>query len=107
MPADLVSVVRVPYESIKSPLPVLSTLYHNPKTLLASPIDQRIYKTLLGLNNTDVFHRWIQTHQLIPVTKPDLVYLQAPCLYATRVHVNTNEWLIPYFDGSRLTESEN
>ncbi|CAF1457535.1 unnamed protein product [Adineta steineri] len=107
MPADLVSVVRVPYESIKSPLPLLSTLYHNPKTLLASPIDQRIYKTLLGLNNTDVFYRWIQTHQLIPVTKPDLVYLQAPCLYATRVHVNTNEWLVPYFDGSPLTESEN
>ncbi|CAF1463544.1 unnamed protein product [Rotaria magnacalcarata] len=107
MPAELVSVIRVPYESMKSPLPLLSALYHSPTTLLASPIDQQDYKTLLGLNNLDIFSRWIQTHQLVPVTKPDLVYLQAPCLYSTRVHVNTSEWLIPYFDGSPLTEPEN
>ncbi|CAF4082714.1 unnamed protein product, partial [Rotaria sordida] len=31
----------------------------------------------------------------------------APCLYSTRVHVNTSEWLIPYFDGSPLTDAEN
>ncbi|CAF4423782.1 unnamed protein product, partial [Rotaria sp. Silwood2] len=31
----------------------------------------------------------------------------APCLYSTRVHVNKSEWLIPYFDGSPLTEAEN
>ncbi|CAF3941873.1 unnamed protein product [Rotaria magnacalcarata] len=92
---------------MKSPLPLLSALYHSPTTLLASPIDQQDYKTLLGLNNLDIFSRWIQTHQLVPVTKPDLVYLQAPCLYSTRVHVNTSEWLIPYFDGSPLTEPEN
>ena len=48
----------------------------NPATLLASPVDQRIYKTLLGLDNIDVFDRWIQTHQLVPIAKPDLVYLQ-------------------------------
>ncbi|CAF0878057.1 unnamed protein product [Adineta ricciae] len=107
MPPDLVSVVRVPYESIKSPLPLLSALYMNPTALLASPVDQRIYKTLLGLNNIDVMDRWIQTHQLVPIAKPDLVYLQAPCLYSTRVHIDTNEWLIPYFDGSPLTEAEN
>ncbi|CAF0811456.1 unnamed protein product [Rotaria sordida] len=107
MPTDLVSVVRVPYESIKSPLSLLSTLFHSPTTLLASPIDQRFYKSLLGLNNIDIFDRWIQTHQLVPITKPDLVYLQAPCLYSTRVHVNTSEWLIPYFDGSPLTDAEN
>ncbi|CAF3793914.1 unnamed protein product [Rotaria sp. Silwood1] len=93
--------------SIKSPLPLLSALYHSPTTLLASPIDQRSYKSLLGLNNIDIFDRWIQSHHLVPITKPDLVYLQAPCLYSTRVHVNKSEWLIPYFDGSPLTEPEN
>jgi hypothetical protein len=61
---------------MKSPLPLLSALYHHPKTLLASPIDQRVYKSLLGLNNIDIFDRWIQTHQLVPIAKPDLVYLQ-------------------------------
>jgi hypothetical protein len=34
------------------------------------------------------------------------LFFQAPCLYSTRVHVDTNEWLIPYFDGSPLTEAE-
>lgn len=48
----------------------------SPTALLASPVDQRIYKTLLGLDNIDVFDRWIQTHQLVPIAKPDLVYLQ-------------------------------
>jgi hypothetical protein len=62
--------------SMKSPLPLLSALYHHSKTLLASPIDQRVYKSLLGLNNIDIFDRWIQTHQLVPIAKPDLVYLQ-------------------------------
>ncbi len=62
--------------SIKSPLPLLSALFHNPKTLLASPIDQHIYRSLLGLNHIDIFDRWIQTHQLVPIAKPDLVYLQ-------------------------------
>ncbi len=62
--------------SIKSPLPLLSALFHHPTTLLASPIDQRIYRSLLGLNYIDIFDRWIQTHQLVPITKPDLVYLQ-------------------------------
>ena len=64
------------WRSVKSPLPLLSTLYHSPTTLLASPIDQRVYKSLLGLEHLDVFDRWIQTHQLVPVAKPDLVYLQ-------------------------------
>ncbi|CAF5188215.1 unnamed protein product, partial [Rotaria sp. Silwood1] len=48
----------------------------SPTTLLASPIDQRSYKSLLGLNNIDIFDRWIQSHHLVPITKPDLVYLQ-------------------------------
>lgn len=62
---------------MKSPLPLLSALYHSPTTLLASPIDQRFYKNILGgLENIDVFDRWIKTHHLIPVTKPDLIYLQ-------------------------------
>ena len=61
---------------MKSPLPLLSALSHHPSTLLASPIDQRMYKSLLGLDQMDHLDRWIQTHQLIPIAKPDLVYLQ-------------------------------
>jgi len=61
---------------VKSPLPLLSVLYHHPSTLFASPIDQRIYKNILGYNHLDLLDRWIQTHQLAPVAKPDLVYLQ-------------------------------
>lgn len=64
------------HRSIKSPLPLLSTLFHQPTTLLASPIDQRIYKSLLGLDHMQIFDRWIQTHHLVPIAKPDLVYLQ-------------------------------
>lgn len=55
---------------------MLSALYRHPTTLLASPIDQRVYKSLLGLNHMPVFDRWIQTHHLVPIAKPDLVYLQ-------------------------------
>lgn len=106
MPADLLSVIRVPYESMKSPLPLLSTLFHHSSTLLATPLDLRPYKSILGLDQMDLLDRWIQTHQLIPIAKPDLVYLQAPCSYFTRVHLSPTEWLIPYFDGSPLTDVE-
>ena len=61
---------------MKSPLPLLSALYHQPSTLLASPLDQRVYKSILGLEQMDLLDRWIQMHQLIPIAKPDLVYLQ-------------------------------
>ena len=61
---------------MRSPLPLLSALYHHPSTLLASPLDQRSYKSILGLEQMDLLDRWIQTHQLIPIAKPDLVYLQ-------------------------------
>lgn len=65
-----------PKRSVKSPLPLLSALYHHPSTLLASPLDQRSYKSVLGLDQMELLDRWIQTHQLIPIAKPDLVYLQ-------------------------------
>jgi hypothetical protein len=92
---------------MKSPLPLLAALYHAPSTYLASAIDQRCYKHLLGLEQMTVFDRWIQTHQLIAIAKPDLVYLRAPYSFATRIHLTDQQWLIPYFDGSPLTEAEN
>ena len=32
------------------------------------------------------------------------IFFQAPNSYTTRVHVMKDQWLIPFFDGSPMTE---
>ncbi|CAF1434890.1 unnamed protein product, partial [Didymodactylos carnosus] len=99
-------VIRAHYETGHSALPILVALFNGPQTLLASAIDQRPFKSILEIKHVALLDQWIQTHQLVAIVKPDLVYLQAPCVYSTQVHMQEKQWLIPYYDGSPLADAE-